>query len=307
MKEKNNSFWIEIKIDSPVFLADSIANFLIELTGQGILLEDIKDSKDNALVRITGYFSSEQSKAGLIDKFYQYISNLETIFEEVKFKVKTRILPEENWLRSWQQYFKPHKVTKRLVIKPSWELYVPKKEEIIVEIDPGMAFGTGHHPSTYLVLQRLEMLFEEVFWPKGFGPLVLDIGTGTGILAIAAAKFGAKKVIAIDIDAQAVKIAKQNVYRNAVENKISVFLSPVSELNEHFDLIMANISAYELKRLAKDISILLGKKAHLILSGFLKEELDDLLKVYTSLGLKLVYKEIDQEFEEWMVIDFQNT
>ena len=306
MKKRSDPFWLEIKIDLPISLADPAANFLTELTGHGVVLEDSKpDTNDTNMVKIIGYLSPEQSRTELINKLCQYLSDLKALFEEAKFRIETKAFPEENWVCAWHEYFKPFRVTKRLVIKPSWEAYLPKEDEIAIEIDPGMAFGTGHHPSTYLVLQRLEMLFEDFFWPKGLNPSILDIGTGTGILAIAAAKLGARKVVAIDIDPEAVRVARQNVYKNLVNDKIQVSTIGISQLTGLFDIIMANISAYQLKLLAREIFPLLNQKAHLILSGFLKHEVEDLLKIYMPFGLELVYKEIDPEFAEWAMLDLQ--
>jgi len=176
---------------------------------------------------------------------------------------------------------------------------------VVVEIDPGRAFGTGHHPSTYLVLKRLETLFEELFWPNGVKPYVLDLGTGTGILAIAAAKFGAREVVALDIDPEAAEVARQNVQRNHVHGKIRVSTTPIWELADTFDLILANIGSYELKLLAEHIAPLSVSGGHVVLSGFLREEVPELQKVYQDLGLKVVHQEVDPEFEEWALLDLK--
>ncbi len=308
MEPKEERIWLEVSINLPEHLADPVANFLIELTGHGVKIEDLEPHpEEGPQVRVVGYFAPEQAETGLIKKLYQYLAELEELFPgEVKLDLETKPLPEEDWACAWQEYFKPHKVTKRLVIKPSWEVYVPEKDEIVIEIDPGRAFGTGRHPSTYLVLQRLETLFEEVFWPNGFEPYTLDLGTGTGILAIAAAKLGAKEVVAIDIDPEAAEVARQNVYRNHVHEKVYVSTTPVWELADCFDLIMANIASYELKLLAEPIVSILHSGGRLLLSGFLKEEVEELLETYTSLGLRLVYQAIDPEFEEWVMLDLKN-
>ncbi len=305
MKDKKERIWLEASVVLPAHLADAVATFLTDLTGHGVKLEDLDPTPEGQeLVRVTGYFAPEQAETGLIKKLYQYLAELEEIFPgEVNLDVETRPLPEEDWACAWQEYFKPLKVTKRLVIKPSWEVYVPQKDEIIVEIDPGRAFGTGHHPSTYLVLQRLENLFEEIFWPQDWAPYALDVGTGTGILAIAAAKFGAREVVAVDIDPEAVEVARENVRRNHVHHQVHVSTTPVWELGDTFDLIMANISSYALKLLAPHLSARLAQKGHLLLAGFLKEEISELEETYKGHGLRPVYQKIDPEFEEWALLD----
>ncbi len=305
MKDKKERIWLEVSLTLPSHVADPVATFLTDLTGHGVKIEDLPaEGEGQGLIRITGYLAPEQAETGLIKRFYQYLADLEEIFPgEVNLNAETRPLPEEEWECAWQEYFKPIKVTKRLVIKPSWEVYIPKKDEIVIEIDPGRAFGTGHHPSTYLVLQRLESLFEEFFKPQSLQPYVLDVGTGTGILAIAAAKFGAREVVAVDIDPEAVEVARENVRRNHVHAQVKVSTTPVWELADSFDLIMANISSYALKLMAPHLKSLLNTHGHLLLSGFLKEEIPELEEVYCQEGLKIVYQNIDPEFEEWALLD----
>ncbi|NPA48558.1 MAG: 50S ribosomal protein L11 methyltransferase [Thermodesulfobacteria bacterium] len=311
MKETKNKpkerIWLEISVIVPEYLADAVGNFFVETTGHGVKFEDLEPHpEEGPLVRVTGYLAPEQAETGLIKKIYHYLASLEELHPgEFKFSLETKPLPEEDWECAWQAYFKPHKVGKRLVIKPSWEVYVPKKDEIVLEIDPGRAFGTGHHPSTYLVLQRLEELFEELFNPAGIAPTVLDVGTGTGILAIAAGKLGAKEVIAIDIDPEATEVARENVLRNHLHEKVFVSTTPVWDLMTGFDLICANISAYELELMADKLAELLNSGGHLLLSGFLEEEAERLLQKYQALGLNPVLKRLDPEFEEWALLNFK--
>ncbi len=299
--------WLEISTVVPAYLADAVGNFFVETTGHGVKMEDLEPHpEEGPLVRVTGYLAPEQTETGLIKKIYQYLASLEELHPgEFRFSLETRPLPEEDWACAWQAYFKPFKVGKRLVIKPSWEVYVPEQHEIVIEIDPGRAFGTGHHPSTYMVLERMEELFEEVFRPAGVAPTVLDVGTGTGILAIAAGKLGAKEVIALDIDPEATEVARQNVLRNHLHDTVFVSTTPVWEIMVGFDLICANISAYELELMAEKLAELLNSGGHLLLSGFLQEEAPALEKKYLSLGLKKVLDRIDPEFEEWVLLNLK--
>ena len=305
--ETKERLWLEMSVVVPEYLADAVSNFFIEITGHGVKCEDLEPHpEEGPLVRVTGYLAPEQTETGLIKKIYRYLASLEEMHPgEFKFSLETRPLPEEDWECAWQAYFKPHKIGKRLVIKPSWEVYVPEKDEIVIEIDPGRAFGTGHHPSTYLVLERLEELFEELFLPAGLAPVVLDVGTGTGILAITAAKLGAREVVAIDIDPEAAEVARENVLRNHLHEKVFVSTTPVWELGATFDLICANISAYELGLMGEKLAELLNSGGHLLLSGFLEEETGSLLQKYEPLGLKLALKRLDPEFEEWALLDLK--
>ncbi len=296
-----------MSVEVPAYLADAVANFFTELTGHGVKLEDLEPHpEEGPLVRVTGYLAPEQTETGLIKKVYAYLAELEELHPgEFKFSVETRPLPEEDWACVWQEYFKPFRLGRRLVIKPSWEVYVPEPDEVVIEIDPGRAFGTGHHPSTALILERLEELFEEVFGPSGLEPYVLDVGTGTGILAIAAAKLGAREVVALDIDPEAAEVARENVLRNHLHDKVHVSTTPVWELMDAFDLILANISAYELTLLAPKLAELLNPGGHLLLSGFLKEQAVEVCQTYEHQGLKPVHQKIDREFGEWVMLDLK--
>ncbi len=307
MTAQKERIWLEISTVVPAHLADAVGNFFIETTGHGVKFEDLEPHpEEGPLVRVVGYLAPEQTETGLIRKIYTYLAALEELHPgELKFSLESRPLPEEDWACAWQAYFKPHKIGQRLVIKPSWETYVPEKDEIVIEIDPGRAFGTGHHPSTYMVLERLEELFEEVFKKAGVAPTVLDVGTGTGILAIAAGKLGAKEVVAIDIDPEAAEVARENVLRNHLHDKVFVSTTPIWEIMAGFDLICANISAYELELMAEKLAELLNSGGHLLLSGFLKEEATKLKEKYESFGLRTKLERIDPEFEEWVLLDLK--
>lgn len=307
MKSSRERLWLEMSVEVPAYLADVVAEFFTDLTGHGVKLEDLEPHpEEGPMVRVTGYLAPEQTETDLIKKVYAYLAELEELHPgELKFSLETRPLPEEDWACAWQEYFKPLRIGKRLVIKPSWEVYVPDPRDIVIEIDPGRAFGTGHHPSTSLILERLEELFEEVFGPNGVEPYALDVGTGTGILAMAAAKLGAREVVAIDIDPEAAEVARENVLRNHLHDKVHVSTTPVWELMDAYDLIMANISAYELVLLAKKLAELLNSGGRLLLSGFLKEQAEEVISAYESRGLKLVEQKTDREFGEWVMLDLQ--
>ncbi|WP_022853435.1 50S ribosomal protein L11 methyltransferase [Thermodesulfatator atlanticus] len=303
MNAKKERIWLEISVLVPYEAADALSTFLVETTGHGVKLEDVEPHPEGGpLVKVTGYLAPEQAETGLIKKIYAYLDSLAEIFPGHDFKLEHKPLPEEEWETAWQAYFKPIKVGKRLVIKPSWEVYVPRPEEIVIEIDPGRAFGTGHHPSTALILETLEEIFENEFTPKGIAPSVLDVGTGTGILAIAAAKLGAKEIIAIDIDPEAAEVARENVLRNHLHDKVFVSTTPLWEIMSGFDVICANISAYELGLMAKKLAELLNKEGFLLLSGFLKEQAPELKEKYQALGLEIYTEKIDREFEEWTML-----
>jgi ribosomal protein L11 methyltransferase len=192
-----------------------------------------------------------------------------------------RTVEDEDWANAWRQYFKPMKVGKRLVIKPSWETYIPTVEEQILELDPGMAFGTGGHPTTRLCLEALE----ETVTP---GSTVADIGTGSGILAIAAAKLGAATVYATDIDALPRKIARENVARNALEARVHVLeMEPFATQAQDCDLVVANIVANTIIELAPSIPPRLKPGGLFLASGIVEEHHDVVRDALAAVGLAL--------------------
>lgn len=193
---------------------------------------------------------------------------------------RARRLPQESWRDSWKRYFRPRRVGRRLLIRPSWATYRARAGDAVIEIDPGMAFGTGQHPTTAMCLRALE---ESV----GPGDEVLDVGAGSGILALAAAKLGARRVLALDIDPQAVKAARENAAANAVADVVEVRegTPPDGVSGERFDLIVANISGLTLERLAPSLADALRDGGALIVSGFLEDAVDGLSRVLAEARL----------------------
>jgi ribosomal protein L11 methyltransferase len=190
------------------------------------------------------------------------------------------LLRETSWRDEWKKHFGLQRIGRSIVIRPSWVEYMPREGDAVIEIDPGMAFGTGQHPTTAMCLRALEELVPA-------RASVLDLGCGSGILAIAAAKLGAGRVLALDIDPQAVSAATSNIEANALEGRIEVregsLGAPGAE--ERFDLIAANISSLALERLAPAIHAALNAGGHLIASGFLEDAVDRLKQVFADAGL----------------------
>jgi ribosomal protein L11 methyltransferase len=196
-----------------------------------------------------------------------------------------RRLQEEDWAEAWKRHFKPLKVTSRLVVRPPWEEYAPEPEELVITIYPGMAFGTGRHPTTMLCLKALEEVWGQQL-PLASSPWqVLDVGTGTGILALAAARLGAG-VLAIDVDPEAVAAALENVRLNNLEGQIWVEAASVTSLRQQFPLILANLTAPDLHQLADSLSGRLLSGGALIISGFLIDDLPSIQSRFLAFGLK---------------------
>ncbi len=201
---------------------------------------------------------------------------------------RARRLPEERWRDSWKRYFRPRRIGRRLLVRPSWATHRAKTGDTVIEIDPGMAFGTGQHPTTAMCLRALEERLSR-------GDEVLDVGTGSGILAVAAAKLGARRVLALDIDPQAVKAARENAAANGVRDAVEVREGtlPESLAGERFDIIVANISGLTLERLAASLAGALRDGGALIVSGFLEDAVAGLGRVFAEAGLSVEGVEAD--------------
>jgi ribosomal protein L11 methyltransferase len=235
-----------------------------------------------------------------------YIDSLKTLFPERPMMAHLSLQPidDKDWLQAFRESYKGTRVTDRIEIRPSWDgerkRERTKGREIIIEIDPAMAFGTGLHPSTRLCLRVLDERLDDLSTKKVMR--VLDVGTGSGILAIASAKMGARHVVAIDIDSTAAMVAMGNVVRNGCKNGVEVVAGDMRGIKGRFELIVANIdervheenTAFYWKLLEKN-------RGCLILSGFLNEMEGKLCESYTRKGFFLMEK---AEMEGWSALIF---
>ncbi|GGG10811.1 50S ribosomal protein L11 methyltransferase [Paenibacillus abyssi] len=229
--------WNEITISTSEQSIEMITNFLHEMDADGVSIEEsgtLNRPRDTSLGQwyehplndipegqavIKGYFLEGTAVEPLIEQLRISIDQLREFgIEPGDYEITTAMVDEEDWANAWKQYFKPLRVSSRLTIKPTWEDYTPGPDERIIELDPGMAFGTGTHPTTALCLRTLEAVI------KG-GEEVIDVGTGSGILAIGACRLGANRVLALDLDPVAVSSAAENTRLNGLEDQIQVHLS----------------------------------------------------------------------------------
>ncbi len=204
---------------------------------------------------------------------------------------------DEDWSENWKKYYKPFRIGSRLVVKPTWEPYAAKPGDLVIELDPGMAFGTGTHETTNMCMQLLEKHLQD-------GMRVMDVGTGSGILAIAAAKLGAKDVLAIDIDPDAVKVARENVALNAVDGHVRVVVGDLCKGETMpCELAVANIVADAICMLAGPLTRHLQRNGLLIGSGIIREREQDVLLAAEKAGYA-VYDRIEKG--EWVALALRN-
>ena len=195
--------------------------------------------------------------------------------------VRTALAKEEEWNETWKKYYKPFRAGKKIVIKPTWETWSGNADDLIVEIDPGMAFGTGTHETTALCVEMTED-----YYHRG---KMLDIGTGSGILAICAARLGAGQITAVDIDPDAVRVAEENVRQNGLEGCITVKQGDLLEgLSERFDFAVANILAPIIIRLCPALFRHLMPGAVFICSGILIEQKEEVQNALSACGYRML-------------------
>lgn len=231
-----------------------------------------------------------------LDYLKQLLENLkrESMIERFEFYVNT--IEPKNWNEEWEKTIEPIKVSERFVIKPSFREYYPQKNEIVINIDPKMSFGTGYHQSTRIMIRLIEKFIKPEY-------KVLDIGTGTGILAIVCAKLGASEIITCDNDEFVQDNVLENFEKNDCQVKCSFVFATIDEIQEKdFDLILANIQKNVLIDIAEKIKLKIKNNGTVILSGLLLEDEKEICNKYNSLNFKLVATEIE---DEWIGLVFK--
>ena len=299
--------WVETKIifesSEPITASDLISEIFYDFGLQGVIIEspdtdtgidwaehDITFPEKNAVI---GFFPKNDQ---LPERCRMLEHQLATLKQAVHmtYQVVYHDIDEQDWAESWKQYFFTEKITDTIVIKPSWRKYTPKPNEIILEIDPGMAFGTGTHPTTRMCIELIEKYIrpEDTF---------LDIGTGSGILMIAAAKLGAKSMMAIDNDEVAVSVAKQNLLKNNIfPEKFDIQTGNlVSNVSSHFSLVTANILSEIIVHLLDDIYSVLGRNSIFICSGIIESKREVVEEKLLAKGFEIIDVRIK---EEWVAI-----
>jgi ribosomal protein L11 methyltransferase len=290
--------WIEVRVLVPARMQEEASLFLTDFSGRGVIIEE--DNVPAGGVVIRAYFRPEDYGDWARQELQDYIKRLSG-YELYPLGLEVRQVAEEDWAEAWKAHFKPLKVTERLVIRPPWEEYAAQPGETVITIYPGMAFGTGRHASTLLCLRALEAVWDQGL-PRALSPWqVLDVGTGTGILALAAARYGAA-VLAIDLDPEAVAAALENVRLNNLLDRVWVEETPLTALRQRFALILANITAPDLLQLAEALTARLLNDGVLIISGFLAEDALSLETRYQGLGL---HKTGFITHEDWGVLIFR--
>jgi len=306
--------WCEISIQTSHEAVELIAEIFRDLGASGVVIEDpelvndyitsgkwdytdIPIAKETEVVVEKAYLPVNGELEGRIQTLRQEIKALESRGVNTAPAVLTTAeLQDEDWSDTWKQYFHTEKPGERVVIKPTWEEYAPQGDEVVIELDPGAAFGTGTHATTAMCIRQLEKLVKP-------GMTVFDVGTGSGILSIISAKLGAKNIQAVDYDDSVLKIVEENLEQNNVQDIISVAQSDLMQ-NVHgkAELVIANIIADIIIRLFDQLDEHLEQGGTLLTSGIIEDRIEDVLAVAEKHGYGVVER---LENKGWACITFK--
>ena len=286
--------WTDIQITVPARFADTAEAVATMVSNGGIYIEDYRDLEQQAweiahvdlieqelldkprdIVKVHMYLAPDENPAEILPLFRERLDN-----SGIEYTLETSGVEQEDWQNAWKKYYHAMEIGSRLAIVPGWEQY--ETDRTVITMDPGMAFGTGTHETTSLCLETLDSLV------KG-GERVLDIGTGSGILAIAALKLGAAVAEGVDIDPMCVRTAGENARRNGVQDRFTVLVGDLSDkASGQYNIITANIVAAAILSLAPHVPALMSPGARFIASGIIDTRKDEVLTGLRAAGLEPV-------------------
>lgn len=307
---KQRMQWMEAKItfssDNAALAVDLIAGVFYDLNAKGVVIDDPTLAPEegwapDAVARpsrpaVTGYLPMddryENNRHHLEQSMHRWVGG--HLIDPV---LEYRLVDEEDWAESWKEFFHPHQVTPRIVVKPTWREYAAEPGQLVLEIDPGMAFGTGTHPTTALCIQLLEKHL-------GSGDALLDVGTGSGILLIAAAKLGASRLAGIDSDAMAVEVARKNLVQNNIDlSTVTLTCGDlVQDVTDTYDVVVANILAEVIVALLDDVAAVVKPGGLFLCSGIIETLQSEVMEKMSACGLHIVDRRRD---EDWVALVVQ--
>ncbi|MFJ7754981.1 50S ribosomal protein L11 methyltransferase [Peribacillus muralis] len=305
--------WSEFAIQTTNEAVEPVSNILHEAGASGVVIEDpleLVKERENVFGEIYHLNPDDYPDEGVMIKAYLPVNSFlgETV-DAIKESINNLLLfdidlgknivsisevNEEEWATAWKKYYNPVKISERFTIVPTWEEYTPvSSDELIIELDPGMAFGTGTHPTTVMCIQALERTVNP-------GDLVVDVGTGSGVLSIAAALLEAKRIQSLDLDEVAVQSATQNVELNNVQDRVSVSQGNLLDgVDEQADVVVANILAEVIMRFTDDVAKVVKPGGHFIASGIIQPKKQDVKDAITASGFTI---EETILMEDWVAL-----
>ncbi|WP_304681086.1 50S ribosomal protein L11 methyltransferase [uncultured Clostridium sp.] len=301
--------WIEVRVITKSEALEPISGIFYSLDCKGVAIEDPEDILGREQGPLTWDFADinvleHKGKVAVVKAYFAEEDNIQDVLayvnerlEELKemgldlgeAKVEHEKMHEEDWANTWKQYYKPSKVGEKIVVKPIWEEYEAKENELVVDLDPGMAFGTGTHETTRMCIQALERYVKEE-------STVFDVGCGSGILAIAAAKLGAKLAVGVDLDPVAVESSIENVGYNNLSNIEILHGNLVEVIDGKADIVVANILAEIICILTDDVKRVLKDGGIFITSGIIHDRVNMVCEKLEATGFEVIEKNRDGEW-----------
>ena len=277
--------WLQLSLKAPAAALDTISNFLIERGSPGVVL------KRN---EVRAFFARPAKSLALKRDIQRFLLGISGIYPGVgEQPFSWTVLKERNWSRSWRRFFSPQKVGKRFCVTPPWADPPPSRKRQVITIEPGMAFGTGTHATTRGCLEFLEEASAAL---AGEPFTALDVGTGSGILAIALAKLGARRVLGLDMDSIALKAARTNVRDNHVGPAVRLSHSRLGVIRESFSIVVANLTAETILGMASLLEKRVSARGYLVLSGILRPKADEVVRRFCPDPFVLVHEVAHREW-----------
>ena len=301
--------WLELTVRTHPEAVESVSELLNRYTNGGVAIEEpielIDEGQEYRVlvgqpVKVQAYLPIDGKEEAARQQVAEGLWHLSSLGPQFVGDLQTRIVHEEDWANAWKDYYHVTHIGQRLVIRPSWRDYIPKNNEVVLELDPGMAFGTGLHPTTRMCLEQIEQRVRPAM-------RVLDVGTGSGILALAAAKLGAVNVHCIDNSSVAVESAVANAETNHLGDRINVVLGVLNEaeathLSGKYDLVLANIIARVIGSIAPHLAQVLAPGGIVIASGIIEDRRHEAEEPLLSTGFKLIEQVM---IDDWVTLIMQ--
>lgn len=301
--------WIEVRVITKSEALEPVSGIFYGLDCKGVAIEDPNDILEREQGPLTWDFADinvleHKGKVAVVKAYFSEEDNIESVLKYIDEKMKelkelgidtgvakieSEKMYEEDWANNWKKYYKPTKIGERIVVKPTWEEYQAKEDELVLELDPGMAFGTGTHETTRMCIQALDKYVEK-------DSTVFDVGCGSGILAIAAAKLGAKKAVGVDLDPVAVESAKENVGFNNLDNIEILYGNLVEVIDGKADIVVANIIAEIICILTEDVKRVLKEDGYFITSGIIHDRVEMVTNALEKTGFEVLEVNKDGEW-----------
>ena len=286
--------WLEVSLDLPADAADAAAGWLVDQGALGLIEEERNDRR---LLR--AHFDRTEHERDLGQAARAFLDGIDEFFPgSAAGRVEVAAFDDQDWFESWKASFPPILLGRRLCVRSPWSP-PPGPERLDIEIRPAMAFGTGHHATTVGCLLGIEELFDR----EGALSPVLEVGTGSGILTIAAAKLGAGELCAVDVDPVAIDAASENVRRNGVEPTVRLRLGSLEQASGRFRLIVANLTSELLRRMGAGLAERAAPGGWLIVSGIVDRERDEVCAAMSAVGWML---RAERSADGWSTLTLQH-